>query len=230
MTTQKTIESYMNRVISGKQLAGKLEFLAVKRHLDDLETAYERGMYFDPKAGLRPIQLFSFLRHGKGKDFAGKPFILSDWQLFKFYVQYGWKKANKERRFRKAYLEIAKKNGKTAMLGGEAIYHLLADGEVGAEIYSTATKREQASICFNDTKQIIKYSPKIKSRLKIYQYSIAYEAQGNSFKALSSDSSTQDGLNTHFGIIDEYHAWKSNDLSPGFFTKFFPSGTEYVKG
>jgi len=212
MSIEKTIHAYMDRVVSGKQPAGKLEILAVQRHLKDLETAYEKGFYFDPKAGLKPIQLFGFLRHGKGKDFAGKPFILSDWQMFKFYVQYGWRKADKQRRFRKAYLEIAKKNGKTAMLGGEAIYHLLADGEVGAEIYSTATKREQAAICFNDTKQIIKYSPKIKSKLKVYQYSIAFENLGNSFKALSSDSSTQDGLNTHFGIIDEYHAWKSNDL------------------
>lgn len=212
MNIEKTIQAYIERVLTGKQPTGKLEVLTVQRHINDLKTAYERGFYFDQKAGLRPIQLFNFLRHGKGKDFAGKPFILSDWQMFKFYVQYGWMKSNKQRRFRKAYLEIAKKNGKTAMLGGEAIYHLLADGEVGAEVYSAATKREQAAICFNDTKQIIKYSPKIKSKVKIYQYSIAFEQLGNSFKALSSDSSTQDGLNTHFGIIDEYHAWKSNDL------------------
>jgi len=210
--TEKQIHSYIDRLLSGKQIAGKLEKLAVQRHVNDLKTAYERGFYFDSKAGMKPIQLFNFLRHGKGKDFAGKPFILSDWQMFKFYVQYGWMKSDKRRRFRKAYLEIAKKNGKTAMLGGEAIYHLLLDGEIGAEVYSAATKREQAAICFNDTVQIINKSPKIKEKLKVYKYSIAYENQGNSFKALSSDSSTQDGLNTHFGIIDEYHAWKSNDL------------------
>jgi phage terminase large subunit-like protein len=212
MSNQKTIQAYMDRVLSGKQLAGELEILSVKRHLHDLDTAYDRGMYFDSKAGLRVIQFFSFLRHGKGKDFAGKPFVLSDWQAFKFYVQYGWKGPGNIRRFRKAYLEIAKKNGKTAMLGGEALYHLLADNEIGAEVYSAATKRDQASICFNDTKQIVKYSPQIKNKLKMFQYSIAYEEQGNFFKALSSDSTTQDGLNTHFGIIDEYHAWKSNDL------------------
>lgn len=210
--TEKQIHQYIDRVLSGKQTTGKLEKLAVQRHVDDLKTAYERGFYFDSKAGMKPIQLFQFLRHGKGKDFAGKPFVLSDWQMFKFYVQYGWLKQDKRRRFRKAYLEIAKKNGKTAMLGGEAIYHLLLDGEVGAEVYSAATKREQAAICFNDTVQIINKSPKIKEKIKVYKYSIAYEEQGNSFKALSSDSSTQDGLNTHFGIIDEYHAWKSNDL------------------
>lgn len=212
MTTEKKIQAYINRVISGKEIAGKYERLAIKRHLNDIETCYERGMYFDPKAGLKVVSFFQFLKHGKGRDFAGKSFELTDWQSFKLYVQFGWMRANNRRRFRQAYLDVGRKNGKTTLAAGESLFGLIADKEAGAEIYTAATKREQASICFNEAKLIIRKSPAIRKHLETWQYAITHEQSGSSMKALSSESKTLDGLNPHFVIIDEYHAHKTDEL------------------
>jgi phage terminase large subunit-like protein len=203
--TEKDILKYCDKVLTGKVIAGELETLAVKRHLQDLESCYERGLYFDPKAGMKVIQFFKFLRHAKGK-FANKPFELSDWQAFKLFVQYGWKKKNGKRRFRLSYIDMGRKNGKTAFAGGECLYNLIADGEQAAEIYTAATTFGQAAICFNDTKQILAKSPLVRTQLQSWSKSITHEASGSRMMPLHSKTENLDGLNPSFAVIDEYHA------------------------
>lgn len=203
---------YMNNVLNGKVLSGELERLAVKRHLQDIETCYERGMYFDSKAGMRIIQFFKFLKHGKGRQFAGKPFELTDWQAFKLYVQYGWKRNNGKRRFRQSYLDVGRKNGKTTFAGGESLYNMIADGEIASEVYTVATTYPQASICFKETKLLLNNSPQIKSKLEIWSKAITQESTGSTFMPLHSKSDNLDGLNPSFAIIDEYHAHPNNDM------------------
>lgn len=210
--TEKDILRYIDNVASGKKLTGELERLAIQRHVKDLNTCYERGLFFDPKAGMRVVNFYHFLNHGKGRQFAKKPFELSDWQAFKVYCQYGWKRENNKRRFRLGYLDVGRKNGKTAFAGGECLYNMIADGETSAEIYSAATTFPQAAICFEDTKAILNHSPKVKSMLNVFKKSIVFESTGSKFMPLHAKSDHLDGLNPSFAVIDEYHAHPNNDV------------------
>lgn len=212
MDPKKIVTKYINDVLTGRELVGKPALKRVQRHVEDLKNEMNNGFYFDEKSALRALRFFPFLRHAKGSKFAGKPFILEPWQMFDVWCVFGWKRKGGLRRFSVWYLFIAKKNGKTALAGGVGMYMLMMDNEPGAEVYSIATKYQQARICLDDTRNIVKKSPEIKSRAQVWQHSITCEAMGSTFKALASDSETQDGLNPHLVIIDEYHAHKDNLL------------------
>lgn len=207
-----TVEQYINEVTSGEKVVGEFERLAVLRHVNDLEEGVNRGLYFNKKAAAKAIRWFSFLRHSKGKQFLGKEFVLSPWEQFIVHCIFGWKRADGSRRFRKAYISVAKKNGKTAFAAGIALYMLKADGEPRAEVYSGATKYTQAALSFIEAKAMINKSPNLKDYFDIYAHSIVEEFSGSFFQPLASDSERQDGLNPHFVLIDEYHAHKTNLL------------------
>ena len=115
------------------------------------------------------------------------------------------------RRFRYAYIEIARKNGKTALSAGIGLYMLFADGESRPEVYSAATVKDQAKICFSDAVEIVKATD-LKNYLTPYRNSIVYELKGGTMKPLSSDYGTHDGLNPSCGIIDEFHAHKDSGM------------------
>ena len=144
----KPAEKYVNDVLSGKILACKFIKQACERYLQDLKTGMDRGLYFDKKAAFYAIGFFAFLKHSKGRQFAGKPFILSPWQEFIIWNLFGWKKADGSRRFRSAYIEVAKKNGKSTLMAGIGLEMLIADNEAGSEVYTMATNRDQAKIVF----------------------------------------------------------------------------------
>lgn len=128
------------------------------------------------------------------------------WNIF------GWKNADGTRRFRYAYIEIARKNGKTALSAGIGLYMLFADGESRPEVYSAATVKDQAKICFSDAVEIVKATD-LKNYLTPYRNSIVYELKGGTMKPpLSSDYGTHDGLNPSCGIIDEFHAHKDSGM------------------
>jgi phage terminase large subunit-like protein len=195
---------YCQDVLSGKIVTGKYVKLAIQRHLDDLKTGPARGLYFDAKAAQRVIDFFHLLRHHKG-EWAGRPVVLEPWQQFYIWCLYGWKRTDGSRRFRKSYLEVARKNGKTTLSAGKALYALIADSEPGAQVYTVATKEDQARIAFDDAAFIIDKTPSLKKVVKTFTKSITY--QENSFvKPLGSDSKRQDGFDPSYAIIDEYHA------------------------
>jgi phage terminase large subunit-like protein len=154
------VKRYMDDVLSGKILACTYVKLAVKRHLNDLETAEARGFYFDTDAAQEVIDFFSMIRHSKGK-WAGKHFILEPWQQFIIWVVFGWKHVDGTRRFTTAYQEIARKNGKSTQLAGTGLYGLGFDNESGAEIYSVATKEEQAKITFGEGQNMARKSGRL---------------------------------------------------------------------
>ena len=110
-----------------------------------------------------------------------------------------------------AYIEIARKNGKTALSAGVGLYMLFADGESRPEVYSAATVKDQAKICFSDAVEIVKATD-LKNYLTPYRNSIVYELKGGTMKPLSSDYGTHDGLNPSCGIIDEFHAHKDSGM------------------
>ena len=139
----------------GERPRGKLEQASVDRQARDLERwparspeeCDEAGFWFDEEAVERIAKFFGgYLCHYQGR-WAGSPVILEDWQLHDVLGPvFGWKHRDGTRRYRVAYVEIPRKNGKSLTGGGVALYMLVADGEAGAEVYSAATKKDQAAI------------------------------------------------------------------------------------
>jgi phage terminase large subunit-like protein len=186
--------------------------LACRRHLDDLNTAAERGLWFDRAAADRACKFFGYLRHSKGKKWGGQPFKLEPWQRFIVAVLFGWKKADGNRRFRIAFIEIPRKNGKSTLAAGIALYLLVADGEPGAEVYSVATKRDQAKIVFGEAKRMVAKCRPLQKRIKRYRESLTLKRGSGEFKPVSSEAHTLDGLNPSGIIADEIHKWPSREL------------------
>lgn len=202
-------ELYAEQVRSGEILVCEYVRLAVERYYADLDRALDRGRYFDRKAAMRAIHFIEKLKHTKG-EWAGQRFRLEPWQQFVLWNIFGWKNADGTRRFRYAYIEIARKNGKTALSAGIGLYMLFADGESRPEVYSAATVKDQAKICFSNAVEIVKATD-LKNYLTPY-HSIVYELKGGMMKPLSSDYGTHDGLNPSCGIIDEFHAHKDGGM------------------
>ena len=203
-------ELYAEQVRSGEILVCEYVRLAVERYYADLDRALDMGRYFDKKAAMRAIRFIEKLKHTKG-EWAGQRFRLESWQQFVLWNIFGWKNADGTRRFRYAYIEIARKNGKTALSAGIGLYMLFADGESRPEVYSAATVKDQAKICFSDAAEIVKATD-LKNYLTPYRNSIVYELKGGTMKPLSSDYGTHDGLNPSCGIIDEFHAHKDSGM------------------
>lgn len=203
-------ELYAEQVRSGEILVCEYVRLAVERYYADLDRALDKGWYFDKKAAMRAIRFIEKLKHTKG-EWAGQRFRLEPWQQFVLWNIFGWKNADGTRRFRYAYIEIARKNGKTALSAGIGLYMLFADGESRPEVYSAATVKDQAKICFSDAVEIVKATD-LKNYLTPYRNSIVYELKGGTMKPLSSDYGTHDGLNPSCGIIDEFHAHKDSGM------------------
>ena len=203
-------EQYAQQVFNGEVLVCEYVTLAIKRYYSDLENALDKGWYFDRKAAQRAISFIEKLKHTKGK-WAGQRFKLEPWQQFILWNIFGWMKADGTRRFRYVYVEIARKNGKTALSAGIGLYMLFADGEARPEVYSAATVKDQARICFSDAVEIVKKTD-LKNYLSPYRNSIVYELKGGTMKPLSSDYGTHDGLNPSCGIIDEFHAHKDSGM------------------
>ncbi len=203
-------ELYAEQVRTGEILVCEYVRLAVERYYADLDRALDKGWYFDKKAAMRAIHFIEKLKHTKG-EWAGQRFRLEPWQQFVLWNIFGWKNADGTRRFRYAYIEIARKNGKTALSAGIGLYMLFADGESRPEVYSAATVKDQAKICFSDAVEIVKATD-LKNYLTPYRNSIVYELKGGTMKPLSSDYGTHDGLNPSCGIIDEFHAHKDSGM------------------
>lgn len=205
-------EQYAHDVVAGKVLACKWVKLACQRHLDDLQEAPDRGFFFDQEAGERVIRFFRLLRHSKG-EWAGQVFDLSPWQQFVTWCLFGWKKKkDNTRRFRTAYIEVARKNGKSTWLAGLGLYLFAADDEPGAEVYSAATKREQARITHSEATRMVKSSPTLRKRIGIFRDNLHIEETASKFEPLGADSNTMDGLNVHACIVDELHAHRTRDV------------------
>lgn len=204
--------SALNALLNDNRPKSTLETMAIKRLSRDLETGNERGLVWDEPAAQRAVAFFGLCKHWKGK-FAGRVFKLGQWQEHLIVAPlFGWKREDGTRRFREAYVEIPRKNGKTTLAAGIALKCMVADGENGAEVYSAATKKDQARIVFKDASRMVRSSPLLKSRIKTYQGSLACDQLGSVFSPLSSDINSLDGLNVHCGVVDELHAHKSREL------------------
>lgn len=207
MTSKYTADQYVADVLSGEIVACKWVRLACQRHVDDLAHGHERGLWFDERAAKLNIAFYSLVNHWKG-EWAGRPIALSPWEQFINWSVYGWKRADGTRRFRTVYVSVARKNGKTTWVAPLGLFAIAVEGEPGAEVYSAATKREQARLSHRDATMMVKHSPHLAKILTVHKDNIHNLANGSKFEPLGRDSNSMDGLNVHLGIADEVHAWK----------------------
>lgn len=211
MTLEFSAEQYVDDVLSGKVLTCRWVRLACERHRRDLDHGRERGLHFDEQAAKIAIAFFGVLRHWKG-EWGGKPIKLEPAQQFWIWSLFGWKRADGSRRFRTAYLEVARKNAKTTTAAGLGLYLAFVDGEPGAEVYSAATKRDQARISHKDATQMVKKSPQLRELIGVFRDNLHELKSGSKFEPLASDYNSLDGLNVHGLIADELHAWQQPEL------------------
>jgi len=217
-TPPDAVTQYALDAVAGRIVVGTLVRKAAERHLADLANGAARGLHFDAAAAERAITFFLLLRHYKGEwgphpgHPQGDPIRLEPWQMFIVGSLFGWKRADGTRRFRSVYVEVAKKNGKTLIAAGVAVLLAFFDGEAGAEVYSGATKRDQAKLSWTDAVTMVRKNPSLKARIQINAGSLSDIATASFFKPLGQDSDTDQGINVHGAIIDELHVHVDRSL------------------
>jgi len=159
------------------------------------------------------VRFISLLRHVKGK-WAGHPFTLYPWQEQIVRELFGTVNPDGTRQYRTAYIEIPRKNGKTSLAAALALYMLAADGEQGAEVYSAACDREQASLAFDVAASMVRQLPALRKRLRVIdsQKRIICPATNSFYRAIAADAAGAHGYNAHAVIADELHAWPNREL------------------
>ncbi len=216
---------YAKAVIGGQIVAGKYVRQACQRQINDLHrfkgkgSAYRFNPVLTDAAGqrYRPADrvcaFVECLSHIKG-PLTGTLLHLEPWQIFILTTVFGWVKTNGKRRFRRCMVEVPRGNGKSAMSSAVGLYMLTADGEGGAEVYSFATTRDQARIVFGDAQAMARADRSFRSAfgVEVNAHNINVIRSGSKFEALSAEGSTLDGLNIHFGCIDELHAHKTRTV------------------
>jgi phage terminase large subunit-like protein len=211
LATTDRATAYADDVVNGRIVAGPHVRNACRRHLKDLEGAAARGLYFDTDEAAKKIRFFEERLRLNGGQFEGKPFLLEPSQAFQVGSIFGWKREDGTRRFRRAYIEEGKGNGKSPLAAGIGLIGMTADGEAGAEIYPVASHRDQAMVLFRDAVKMIRSSPDLMKRLTFSggegrEYNIAWLKTGSFMRPLSREAGrTGSGPRPHFGLADEVH-------------------------
>jgi phage terminase large subunit-like protein len=223
-TTKKTrlpsssdeVTAYAQSVVDGVRIAGPHVRMQCARHLADLKEGKKRGLVWNVEESNKAQRFYSNVLKLNGGDFEGVPFNLLPWQKFVVGSIFGWYGKDGYRRFRVAYVETAKGSGKSPLAAGIGMKGLVADSESRAEIYSAATKKDQAMILFRDAVAMVDQSPELSKRLQKSGtgercWNLAYMAQGAFFRPISSDDG-QSGPRPHIALIDELHEHKTNTV------------------
>ena len=205
------IDEYLDAMRVGKCIVGK----RIRRQYEKLSAAIHEptgGYVFDEKRAERPIQFIErFCRHSKG-EWAGKPVRLELFQKAFISALFGFvDEKTRERQYREAMLYVARKNGKSTLLSGIALYCLIADGEAGAEVYSAASKKDQAKLIFNEALNMVHQSADLARITKKRKSDLYFPLNFSKMQALGRNSDTLDGLNSSLVIIDELHSIKDRN-------------------
>lgn len=200
--------AYAVAVTSGEIVAGPHVRNACQRHLDDLKRD---DLRWDVEAANRAWRFFEERLKLSEGQFESLPFKLHPAQAFIIGSLFGWKKLAGWRRFRRAYVEQGKGNGKSPLAGGIGLYGLTADGEAGAEVYSAGATKDQAGVLFRDAIKMVRKSPDLDHRLKMSggegrEYNVAYLKNSSFFRPVSRETKkTGSGPRPHFALVDELH-------------------------
>jgi phage terminase large subunit-like protein len=201
---------YAIDVTEGKYVVGHSELLACQRHLDDLKRQGSKGFpwVFDGEKADRVYEFFRYCHHIEGDpDLVGTPIKLIPFQKFYLGCIFGWvHKDTRFRRFEKAYIQLARKNAKSTVESGVALYLMIGDDEESPKVYCAAVDREQAHVVYDIAKAMAEKSPDISKRLRIHQARISHVTRGGVLMPLSKETKNKDAFNPSGGIIDEYHA------------------------
>lgn len=205
--------AYWQAIESGQVTAGRRVRAVYQRLAQEiLNPDPDSSFCFDEAAGARPI-LFAEQFCKQSQGVIGAPLVLDLFQKAFIQALFGFlEKETGYRRFRETMFLVGRKNGKTTLLAAIALYLLIADYEGAAEIYSVATKRDQAKKVFTEAINMVKQSPELRAVLRKRRNDLYFPATASTFEALASDSDTLDGLNSHAVIIDELHAIRDRNL------------------
>lgn len=209
------VAEYAEDVVAGRAPACKWVRLAAERHLRDLGRVGSPDFpyYFDEETATWASDFFpKMLKHSKG-EWAGKPLVLEPWQMFIIGSLFGWKRLEDDmRRFRVAYVEVPRKNGKSTIVAGLGLLLAFFDDEPGAEVYAAATKREQAKIVWGEAYRMVLASPNIRRRVRALKANLHDPLSASKFEPLGADVDGMDGLNISGAIVDELHAHRTRRM------------------
>lgn len=200
---------YAQDVSEGRAIVGEYIKLAVERFYallerDDIEFREERADH--------AIEFIALLRHYTGRH-AGKPFILLPWQEFAIANIYGfYREDDGTRLISSVYIEMARKNGKSAFAAALGLYHLIADGEANAEVYLAANSKDQAKVSFGMCANFVRGLDPKHQYLESFRDKINFDRTLSFLRVLAADSSKLDGPNPSMFLLDEYHAAKNSGL------------------
>ncbi len=203
--------AYAKSVVAGETVAGPHVRNSCRRHLDDLLNAHERGLTWSLVQANHVWSFFEGVFKLSEGQFEDKPFTLQDSQSFILGMLFGWLRADGTRRFRRAYIEQGKGNGKSPIAGGIGLFGMTADGEAGAQIYAAAAKKEQAGILFQDACKMVRKSKTLEGMLKFSggmgrEFNIAHHPSQSFFRPISKDAGKSgSGPRPHFALCDEVH-------------------------
>lgn len=207
------VKEYYSRIESGEIVTSRRVKAVYSQLVAEMEAPpADFPYYFDEETGERPILFIeTFCKQSQGT--IGAPLELELFQKAFIQLLFGWlEKETGYRRFRETMFLCGRKNGKSTLLSGIALYMLIADYEGAAEIYSVATKKDQAKKVLTEAVNMIKQSPELRAVIKKRRNDVYFPATSSIFEALASDSNTLDGLNSHAVIIDELHAIRDRNL------------------
>lgn len=206
------IEEYYNAIESGKCIVSKRVRRQYKKLVDDIHNPKD-GYIYDDRRALHVITFIErFCKHSKG-EWAGKPLQLELFQKAYISALFGFIHETTEyRRYTETMFYVARKNGKSELLSAIALYMLIADNEPGAEVYSIASKKDQAKIIYDETYNMIRQSPDLIQVVKKRKSDLYFSLTFSKFAALGKNSDTLDGLNSHLVVMDELHSIKDRNL------------------
>lgn len=212
-SSQNLATWYAEKVVVGKIIAGKKVIQACQRHLDDLDRvgADNFPWVFVEQKAQHPVGFIEkYCKPSKGSF---NKLVLQPWQHFIIGSLFGWvHKDTGIRRFKEALIFVGRKNGKTTLISGLAVYGVSKDNENGADIPLLANSMKQARLLFDESKAMIKSSPALRKRFRTLRDAIHFDKTFSKIEPQAADSEKLDGLNTHIGIFDEIHEMKDYKL------------------
>lgn len=214
MTDRAT--QYAIDVLDGKYVVGRAIKLAAERHLRWIRESEKPDSPYRwvPARSEKALDFFRLVNHFEG-PLAGTPVELAAWQCFAIGPIYGWRYMDPEsgqwsRRIRKAFTEVAKKNGKSLTAGGIGLLEAFFNGEPGAQVYSAATKRDQAKLVWGASKVMVDKSPALRGHVQTRALSLYHDTC--LYRPLGKDTKSEDGINPSCVIVDELHRHEDRSL------------------
>lgn len=172
------------------------------------DIEHQDEYFYSPKRANHILEFAeNYCRHSRGK-YGGKPVRLELWEKAHLAAIFGFIDIEGNRKYRESLLIVGKKNGKSLLGSIVGNYMMIADGEMGPEVYAVATKKDQSKIIWLESKRMVNKSPTLKKRVRTLVAEMDTDFNDGVFKPLASDSDTLDGLNIHCVLMDEIHQWK----------------------